>query len=75
MNVTLSVDGELVRKAREVARRQGRSLNDLVRGFLATLASGRSNPDPVEELFSLMDASGGRLDGGTWTREEAHERR
>ena len=75
MNVTLSVDEELVRRAREVARRQGRSLNDLVRGFLATLAAGRSNADPVEELFNLMDKAGGRLGGRRWTREEAHERR
>lgn len=34
MNVTLSLDKELLDKAREVARRQGRSLNDLLREYL-----------------------------------------
>jgi hypothetical protein len=74
MNVTLSVDEELLRRAREVARRQGTSLNELFREYLRVLAAGRAEADPAEELFALMDKAGGRLDGRTWTREEAHER-
>ena len=75
MNVTLSVDEALLRKAREVARRQGTSVNELFREYLKVLAAGRTDTDSAEELFALMDKAGGRLKGRTWTREEAHERR
>jgi hypothetical protein len=75
MNVTLSLDKELLDKAREVARRQGRSLNDLLREYLRSLARVDHEARSAEELFESMDAAGGRLDGRTWTRDEIHERR
>ena len=37
MNLTLSIDDQLVERAREVARLQGTSLQELLRAYVATL--------------------------------------
>jgi hypothetical protein len=75
MNVTLALDEELLRKAREVARRQGKSLNELLREYITAITMDRLDADTADELFSLMDRAGGKLNGRGWRREEAHERR
>jgi len=75
MNITLSADEALIKKARAVARRQGKSLNELVRGYLRTLSGGAGERDPAEEFEALVRQAHGHLDGHTWTREEIHERR
>lgn len=73
-NVTISLDEILLEKARERARRQGKSFNELVRELLAR----ESNGDPLESLarfFEVADQLGGRSeDGKPLSREEAHER-
>ncbi|MBM4394794.1 MAG: ribbon-helix-helix protein, CopG family [Deltaproteobacteria bacterium] len=75
MNVTLSADSDLLHKAREVARRQGKSLNELFRDYLRAITSARPDTSPADDLFALMDDAGGRLDNRGWRREELHERR
>jgi Family of unknown function (DUF6364) len=50
MNLTLSVDDELVEKARQVASRQGTSLQALVRQYIETLAGSREGVALVERL-------------------------
>ncbi len=74
MNITLSADETIVERAREAARRQGKSLNELIREYLAHLAAPVEGARAADELFALMDEGGGRLDGRTWTRDELHER-
>jgi hypothetical protein len=74
MNLTLSADKETIRRAREVARQQGTSLNALVRLYLRSLAERSNSGDEVEELFRLMDEGGGDLGGRDWSRDEVHER-
>lgn len=49
-NLTLSVDKALVEKARAAASRQGTSLQDLLRGYIALLAGERRGDDLVDEL-------------------------
>ena len=74
MNITLSIDEEVVRRAREKAAALGKSLNQLVRDYLEQLA-GRGDPDRViRELRRLSTASGGHSRGKRWTREELHDR-
>jgi predicted HicB family RNase H-like nuclease len=41
-NITLSADKDLIERARQVARRQGTSLNELVRGYLRALVGEES---------------------------------
>jgi predicted HicB family RNase H-like nuclease len=50
MNLTLSVDDKLVEKARQVASRQGTSLQALVRQYIETLAGSREGAPLVERL-------------------------
>src|SRR5260370_9985104 len=50
MNLTLSVDDNLVEKARQVASRQGTSLQALVRQYIETLAGSREGAALVQRL-------------------------
>jgi hypothetical protein len=70
MNITLSADKETIRRAREIARRQGTSLNSLIRSYLQTLTEHLEPDSKVSELLSLMDQGSGNLNGHRWTREE-----
>jgi hypothetical protein len=50
MNPTLAVDDKLVEKARQVASRQGTSLQALVRQYIETLAGSREGAALVQRL-------------------------
>ncbi len=50
MNLTLSVDDRLVEKARQVASRQGTSLQALVRQYIEMLAGFREGVALVDRL-------------------------
>jgi len=50
MNLTLSVDDKLVEKARQVASRQGTSLQALVRQYIEMLAGSREGVALVDRL-------------------------
>jgi hypothetical protein len=75
MNITLSVDEEVVQKARHRAEAIGTSVNQLVREYLEQLA-GRSDPNAdAEEFERLSRASQGDSHGWKFNREELHERK
>jgi hypothetical protein len=73
-NITLSADSAVVRRARELARRRGKSLNALVRDYLRSLTAMSPEHSPAADLFDLMDRGKGSLRGGRWSRSEAHDR-
>jgi hypothetical protein len=50
MNLTLSVDDELVERARQVASNQGTSLQALVREYIANLAGGPSGKELAQRM-------------------------
>ena len=53
MNITLSVDRQLVERARKVAESMGKSLNQIIRDHLAYLqpaATARPPPDGIHPL-------------------------
>lgn len=75
MNLTLSVDEEVVKRARERARALGSSVNQLVREYLEQLA-GKADPDAdAEEFEKLSRLAKGNSRGWKFDREEIHERR
>jgi hypothetical protein len=74
MNVTLSVDDEVVARARDLASRRGTSLNQMIRDYLEELASDLSPDEILTELNTLWNAHAGDSGGQRWTREELHER-
>ena len=72
MNVTLSIDEQVVARARRKADALGKSLNQLVREYLQKLAGGDDPERSIEEFKKLS----GRGDSRGWRfdRNEIHER-
>jgi len=75
MNLTLSIDDEIIQEARRRAEAMGKSVNQLVHEYLEQLA-GRSDREAlVAELRELTRNSTGDSRGWKFNREEIHERR
>ena len=75
MNVTFSVDEEVILKARRRAEAMGTSVNQLVLEFLEQLA-GRTDPNAdADEFERLSRAARGNSRGWRLNREALHERR
>ncbi|MGD0366077.1 MAG: DUF6364 family protein [Acidobacteriaceae bacterium] len=72
MNLTLSVDKQTVARARKKADALGKSLNQLVRDYLETLAG---NGDPARSIDEFRRLSGsGHSRGWRFDRNEIHDR-
>ena len=75
MNVTLSVDGEVIQEARRRAEVMGTSVNQLVREYLEQLV-GKTDPNAdAAEFERLSRIVQGDSRGWKFNREELHERR
>lgn len=74
MNITLSADDQLIRAAREIARRQGTSLNEMVRRYLRTVVGRGAGQSTADDLLQLMNQHGGRS-GERFSRADAYEDR
>lgn len=75
VNVTLSIDDEVIRKARRRAEALGTSVNQLIRDYLQEL-SGMSDPNgDAAEFERLSHQAKGNSRGWKFNREELHERR
>jgi hypothetical protein len=72
-NLTLTLDEDLLRRARIAAIEQGTSINAAVRRFLEAYA-GSGDSSAVEEFLEFADrmsaSSGSR--GRRWTREDLY---
>jgi hypothetical protein len=75
MNVTVALDDDLVARAREIAARQGTTLNDLLRQYLESVAGLRPASVVAGELQRLWDDVPGHSGGRRISREEAYEGR
>ena len=75
MNLTLSVDDNVVEKARRHAKAMGKSMNQLVREYLERLAGNSDLDAAVAELRELSRNPTGNSRGWKFNREEIHERR
>jgi hypothetical protein len=72
MNVTLSVDEQVVARARKTAEAMGMSLNELVRDYLENLAAGHDPEHNIEEFKRLSRRGHSR--GWRFNRNQIHER-
>ena len=72
MNVTLSIDEQLVARARKKARVLGKSLNELIRDYLQKIAGGDDPERSIEEFKRL--SGHGHSRGWRFNRDETHER-
>ena len=74
VNITLSVEDEIVRKARRRAEQLGTSVNQLVREYLEQFAGKSDSLRDADEFRRLSNASQGNSNGWKFDREEAHDR-
>jgi len=72
MNVTLSLDDQLVTRARRKAEALGKSLNQLIRDYLQTVAGGDDPERSIEEFKRLSGRGHSR--GWRFNRDEIHSR-
>jgi hypothetical protein len=74
MNVTLSIDDDVLQRARRKAECLGTSVNQMIRDYLEQL-SGKSDPDQQAADFERLSLlSGGNSRGWKFNRDELHER-
>ena len=74
MNMTLSLDDEVVIRARRKAEALGTSVNQLVREYLEQLAGTSDAEADAAEFERLSKLSKGDSRGWKFNREELHER-
>jgi hypothetical protein len=74
MNITLSLDEAMIERAREVARQQGTSLNQLIREYVESLA-GQLSGDEVLAEFDAMWKEPGNSGGKRFRRDELYDER
>ena len=73
-NLTLTIDEDVLRKARIRALELGTSVNSLVRDYLGQLAGRSTAAEGVAEFLSATndaEASSG-ADGRAWSRDELY---
>lgn len=75
MNVTLSIDDDVIREARRRAEAMGTSVNQLVREYLEQLV-GKTDPNAdAAEFERLSYLAQGDSHGWKFNRDELHERK
>ncbi len=75
-NLTITIDDELLKKARIRSLSQGTSVNALLREYLAAYAGDTQAIEALKQFVDMArnsnSASGS--EGRTWTRDEIHDR-
>lgn len=73
-NLTLSIDDDLLQRAREVAVGERTSVNAVVRDFLTRYVDARSRRLAALDALDVVAAGISSSSAPGWTREELHER-
>jgi len=74
MNITLSIDEQVVERAREKLRATGKSLNQEIRDHLRHVAGDDEELERDLEQFVRLSGQG-NSSGWKWNREDAYEER
>ena len=74
MTLTLSIDRDVVERARAAARRLGRSLDQMVDQYLRELDDPNGTAQQIQELRRLSLEGRGRSGGRGFDRDELHAR-
>jgi hypothetical protein len=74
VNVTLSIDDQVIRRARRKAEAMGTSINQLIRNYLEQLAGKTDPPEDAAEFERLSRLAQGDSRGWKFNREELHQR-
>ncbi len=75
-NLTITIEDEMLKRARIRALEQGTSVNALLRQYLVHYVGGYKSTEAIEGLLDLaMNSQSGSGEGGRkWTREDIYER-
>jgi len=75
-NLTLSIDEELLRRARVRAAKENTSVNAVVRDYLTTYAGARQMAGARRRVVEISRAasSGSGPAGRSWRRDDVHDR-
>ena len=74
-NLTITIDDEILKRARLRATEQGTSVNAVVREYLEQYAGSRSAQEQaLGKLLALSEKSRSRRGRRTWIRDELHDR-
>jgi predicted transcriptional regulator len=74
-NITLKIDDELLKKARDLANKRKTSINAIIRQKIAEFAeSDMRRGATINGLESFYRKSRARIDKKRWIRDELHER-
>ncbi len=76
-NITMTIDDELLKKARKIAVEKDTSLTGLIREYLKELVEREEAGKElaIAELDLLFSKKKAVMGTKSWTREELHERR
>ncbi len=74
MDLTLSLDGQLLERARKVAAARGKSLDQVIREYLEKMTGGSDLSADMAELRDLSRKSDGRSGGERTRRDDLHGR-
>lgn len=72
MNLTLSIQDEILEKAREAAKAQGKSVNQLVREYLQQFSAQAEIEQSLQDFRSTSQK--GHAKGWKFSRDELYER-
>jgi Family of unknown function (DUF6364) len=75
MNVTLSIDDDVIKEARRRAEAMGTSVNQLIRNFLEQFAGRQDAKAAASEFVRLSRMAHGDSRAWKFNRDETHERR
>lgn len=76
MNITLSIDEEIVKKVRKIAVDKNTTLTAMVREYLESVATSdiAERQERVRKLNETVQRLGRKIGPRTWTREDLYER-
>ncbi len=75
MNLTITVDSDVLKRARIRAITEDTSVNAVLREFLASYADATDRRrEAVQRLLTMSRTATSRRGTATWTRDELHDR-
>lgn len=77
MNITLSIDEEIVKKVRKIAIDKDTTLTAMVRDYLTSLAKSdaATRKAHADQLMATFERVSRDMGPRTWTREDLYEER
>ena len=77
MNITLSVDEEIVKKVRKIAMEKDTTLTALVRDYLTSVANSDAaeRKEQVARLMRSSERLSRDMGPRTWTRDDLYDRK